>query len=123
MCKNNIDDFCGLLVVGLSKAIIAKMDGFKNLPMSTKVFNFARALKVYNKKSFDFVSTNLVGPCAHTMQIRNDVGHDSSFDDYNLKFIKNKILKIIEIRSTHETDCFSLSIFIDGTKMQRGLQC
>ena len=41
MYKENTNDFCGSLVVDLSKAVIAKMDGYKNLPTSTKVLIFS----------------------------------------------------------------------------------
>ena len=41
MCKNTTDDFCVSLVVGISNAVVAKIDGFKNPPMRTKVFNFS----------------------------------------------------------------------------------
>lgn len=121
MYKQNKNDFCGSLAVGLSKAVIAKMDGYKNPPMSTKVFNFFRVLEASNRKSFDFVSANLAGPCIRSMQKRNVIGRDRSFIDYDLEFIKQRLLKVVEMRVNSETDCLSLSVSIDGTKNAKGI--
>ena len=122
MYKQNKNDFCGSLAVGLSKAVIAKMDGYKNPPMSTKVFNFFRVLEASNRKLFDFVSANLACPCIRSMQKRNVKHRGRSFIDYDLEFIKQRLLKVIEMRVNSETDCLSISVSIDGTKNTKGIK-
>ena len=122
MYRQNKNDFCGSLAGGLSKAVIAKIDGCKNPLMSTKVFNFFRVLEALNRKSFDFVSANLAGPCICSTQKRNVKGRDRSFIDYDLEFIKQRLLKVIEMRVNSETDCLSTSVSIDDTKNAKGIK-
>ena len=88
MHKNNTDDFCSSMVAGLSKAVILEMDGFTKSSHGNQGVQFFRVLEPSNTKSFDFASDNLAGPSIRTMKRRNTVGHDRSFVDYNLKFIK-----------------------------------
>ena len=89
--------------------------------MNIKVFNFFRVLEASNRKSFDFVSANLTGPCIRSMQKQNVIIRDRSFIDYDFEFIKQRLLKIIDVRVNSETDCLSISVSIDGTKNTKGI--
>ena len=55
------------------------------------------------------------------MEKKNGVGHVCSFIDYDLEFIKKKLLKTIEMRVSSETYCLSLSVSIDGTQNTKGV--
>jgi hypothetical protein len=60
--KSN-DDFKNSLVVCLLKAFVAKMSGEEMNPAySPNIFNFYLALSATSRKSFEFVSGNLLGP-------------------------------------------------------------
>ena len=71
--------------------------------MGTKVLK-NRLLEASNRKSFDFVWANLVGPCIRFMQNQNVLGRDYLFIDCDLGFRKKNILNVIEMRVTSETD-------------------
>ena len=60
--KANKKDLCGLLVAGISKEVIARIDGYKKQPMSIKVFNVFRVQEASNQKYVYLVSANLTGP-------------------------------------------------------------
>ena len=88
MCTKKTENNVGRsLVVGCLKAVVAKMNGFKNSPMATEVFNFLRVLEASNI-IFDFVSVNFVGPAVCSMQRINVVHREKRFIEYDLDSIK-----------------------------------
>ena len=108
MYKKNTHGLTNSLVIGLLRAVIAKMGGYRNPTMAPKVFNLFRVMESSNRKAFDFVSAKLAGPAIRSMQRMNVLERGKPFIDYNVDSIKAKVLSMINTRTISEGDHYHL---------------
>ena len=121
--KSN-DTFKNLLVVCLLKAFVAKMSGELNPVYSPNVFNFYLALSATSRKSFEFVSGNLLGPAIRQIQRRreNHMGRNP-FISYDLPIVEAKMRALlVRLSDSLGGGRLAFSLAIDGTKVPQTKQ-
>ena len=70
--KSNDDFKNSLVVCGLLKTFVAKMSGEMNAVYSQNVFYLYLTLSATSRKSFEFLSGNLLGPAIWQIQRRRE---------------------------------------------------
>ncbi len=85
------EDFQDSLIIQLAHLVLSKMSGHWNPEISVKAMNFFIDSKYHNRKTFSFVSTNLMVPCLLTVQRANGKGRETTIIDIQSKRIKQRL--------------------------------
>ena len=120
--KSN-DTFKTSLVVCLLKAFVAKMSGELNPVYSPNVFNFYLALSATSRKSFEFVSGNLLGLAIRQIQRRRENMGRNPFISYDLPIVEKKMRALlVRLSDSLGGGRLAFSLAIDGTKVPQTKQ-
>jgi hypothetical protein len=105
----------------LNKAAQAKMKGHKNPQYEAKAMNFFIALEAIDRKAFDFVSAQFLGPGLRAIQRSNAKDRSEPYIIADEKSLEKKIDKIIESMLDEADYPVAVGIGIDGTKVPSAL--
>ena len=107
-------------LVALLHAFCAKLGGNSNPEFPIKAINFFISLEATSRKSFDFVSANLLGPSLRTVQKQNAKTRKEVFILCDKGVVKERFFDFIECTVKEGGDC-TVSIGFDGSKTPKKL--
>lgn len=105
----------------LNKAAQAKMRGHRNPQYEAKAMNFFIALEAIDRKAFDFVSAQFLGPGLRAIQCRNAKDRSEPYIVADEMSLGIKLDKIIESLLDEADYPVAVGISIDGTKVPSAL--
>ena len=112
-----------LVVCFLLKALFVKMSGELNPVYSPNIFNFYLALSATSRKSFEFVSGNLLGPAIRQIQRRRENMGRNPFISYDLPIVEAKMRALlVRLSDSLGGRGLAFSLAIGGTKVPQAKQ-
>ena len=123
MYQNNVE-FCESLIVCILKAFCAKHSGNDKPQFEVKAMNFFIAMDSLSRKSFEFLSANMLGPALRTIQRTNAITCKPPFiacSNSELRDVITRTLKEFSVKICEKLgiDVVPFSIAIDGTKVPK----